>query len=127
MRDIFINGNWDLYLEILYISTIPIALYNQSIWDLIGRIAFDISIISPFRKSNLGQDNLSADKSQAEWKCRDRETIQRYHSQDIGFESLIFEYSGDLESEGDRFLISFYRAIDDNLCHNIESIYQILK
>ena len=33
--------------------------------------------------------------------------IQRCRAQGIGFESLIFEYSGALESEGDRLLISF--------------------
>ena len=39
------------------------------------RNAFDISIISPFRSSNLGQGSLSAAKSQAERKSRDRETV----------------------------------------------------
>ena len=85
-------------------------------------IALDISIISPFRSSNLGQGSLSAAKSQVERKRRDRETVQRCRSQGIGFESLVFEYSGDLESEGDRLLISFCRAIDDNLHGKIGSI-----
>ena len=52
---------------------------------------------------------------------------QRCHAQIIGFESLIFEYSGDLEPEGDRLLISFCRAIDDNLRRKIGCICQILK
>ena len=75
----------------------------------------------------MGQDSLSAAKSQAERKYRDREMVQRYHSQGIGFESLIFEYSGGLDSEGDRLLISLCRIIDDNLQRKIGSIYQILK
>ena len=79
------------------------------------RIALDISIISPFRSSSLGQGNLSAAKSQAERKYRDREIAQRCHSQGIGFESLFFDHSGDLDPEGDRLLISFCRDIDDNL------------
>ena len=91
------------------------------------RIALDISIISPFRSSNLGQGSLSAAKSQAERKYRDREMAQRCHSQGLGFESLILEYSGGLEPEGDRLLISFCRIIDDNLRRKIESIRQILK
>ena len=91
------------------------------------KIALDISIVSPFRSSNLGQGSLSAAKSQAERKRRDRETAKRYHSQGIGFESLVFEYSGGLESEGDRLLISFCRVIDDNLHRKIGSICQILK
>ena len=91
------------------------------------RIALDISIISPFRTSNLGQDNLSAAKFQAEYKRRDRETARRCHAQGIGFELLIFEYSGNLESEGDRLLISLCRAIDNNLQRTTESSYQILK
>ena len=52
---------------------IPTALYRQSIWSLMPRIALDISIVSPFRSSNLGQGSLSAAKSQAERKRRDRE------------------------------------------------------
>ena len=91
------------------------------------RIALDISIIWPFRSSNLRKANLSIAKSQAERKYRDRETVQRYHFQGIGFESLIFEYSGDLQSEGDPLLISFCRAIDDNLYRKIGFFYQILK
>ena len=91
------------------------------------RIAFDISIVSPFRSSNLGQGSLSAAKSQTERKHRDRKTAQRCHSQDIGFESLVFEYSGGLESEGDHLLISLCRAIDDNLHRKTRSTYQILK
>ena len=91
------------------------------------KIALDISIVSSFRSSNLGQGSLSATKSQAERKRRDRETAQRYHSQGIGFEPLIFEYSGVLESEGDRLLTSFCRAIDDNLHRKTGSTYQILK
>ena len=104
------------------ILTIPIALCRQSTWGLMPRIALDISIISPFRSSNLGQGSLSAAKSQAERKRRDRETLQRCHSQGIGFESLDFEYSGGLESEGDRLLISLCRSIDDNLRRKIGSI-----
>ena len=103
------------------ILTISIALWSQSIWDLIPRIALDISIILPFRSSNLGQDSLSAAKSQAERNSRDHETTERCYSQDIGFESLIFEYSGDLDPEGDRLLISFCRAIDDKLDRKIRS------
>ena len=91
------------------------------------RIALDISIVSPFRSSNLGQGNLSATKSQAERKKRDRETGQRYHSQGIGFESLNFEYSAGLESKGDHLLTSLCRSIDDNLPHKTGSTYQILK
>ena len=91
------------------------------------RIALDISIVSPFRSSNLGQGSLSAAKSQAERKRRDRETVQRCHSQDIGFESLVFDHSGGLESEGDRLLISLCRAIDDNLFRKTGSTCQILK
>ena len=52
---------------------------------------------------------------------------QGYHSQGIGFESLIFEYSGGLEPERDRLLISLCRAIDDNLRRKIGSTWQILK
>ena len=91
------------------------------------RITLDISIVSSFRSSNLGQGSLSAAKSQADCKRRDRETTQRCHSQGIGFESLFFEYSGDLEPEGDRLLTLLCRAIDDNLHRKIGSIYQILK
>ena len=91
------------------------------------RIALDISIVSPFRSSNLGQGSLSAAKSQAERKHRDHETTQRYHSQGIGFESLVFEYSGGLEPEGDRLLTSPCRIIDDSLHRKIGSTYQILK
>ena len=91
------------------------------------RIALDISIVSIFRSSNVGQGSLSVAKSQAEHKRRDREMAQKYHSQDIGFESLIFEYSGGLEPEGDRLLISFCRAIDDNLRRKTGSTYQILE
>ena len=75
----------------------------------------------------MGQGSLSAIKSQAERKRRGRETAQRYHSQGIGFESLVFEYSGGLDPEGDRLLISFCRIIDDNLRRKTRSIYQILK
>ena len=46
--------------DILPIHT---ALCRQSTWDLISRIALDISIVSPFRSSNLGQGSLSAAKS----------------------------------------------------------------
>ena len=95
--------------------------------SLISRIAFDILIVSPFRSSNLGQGSLSAAEFQAEYKRIDHETVQRYHSQGIGFEVLLFEYSGDLESEGDRLLISVCRAIDDNLHRKTGSICQILK
>ena len=91
------------------------------------RIALDISIVSPFRSSNLGQGSLSAAKSQAERKRRHHEMAQRCHSQGIGFEPLIFEHSGDLESEGDRLLTSLCRAIDDNLHRKIGSTCQILK
>ena len=91
------------------------------------RIALDISIISPFRSSNLGQGSLSAAKSQVQRKYRDRETAQRYHSHNIGFEPLGFEYSGDLESERDRLLTSFCQIIDDNLHRDIGASYQILK
>ena len=107
--------------------TIPTALFRQSIWGLMPRILLDISIISPFRSSNLGQGSLSAAKSQAERKRRDRETAQRCHSQGIGLEPLIFEYSGDLEMEGDRLLISLCRAVDDNLRRKTGSTCQILK
>ena len=89
-------------LEAIYLGALP-------------RIAFDISIVSPFRSSNLGQGSLSAAESQAERKRRDCETAQRCHSQGIGFEILLFEYSGGLEPEGDRLLISLCRAVDDNL------------
>ena len=106
------------------ILMIPIALYRQSIWGLMSRITLDISIISPFWSSNLGQGNLSAAKSQAERKYRDRDTAQRYHIQDIGVESLIFEDFGDLESEGNRLLLSLCRAFDENLYRNTGSIYQ---
>ena len=92
-----------------------------------SRIAFDILIISPFRSSNLGQGNLSAAKFQAERKRRDREMVQRCHSQDIRFDLLIFEYSGGLDPEGDRILISFCRAIDDKLPRKAGSSFQILK
>ena len=33
---------------------IPIALYRQSIWGLMPKITFDISIVSSFWSSNLG-------------------------------------------------------------------------
>ena len=36
-----------------------------------------------------------------------------YHIPEIDFELIIFEYIGDLESEGDHFLISPYRTIDE--------------
>ena len=91
------------------------------------RIALDISIVSPFRSSNLGQGSLSAAESQAARKRRDRETAQRCHSQGIRFEPLVFEHSGGLEPEGDRLLISLCRAIDDNLHRKTRSTYQILK
>ena len=80
-----------------------------------SRIILDISIISSFRSSILGQGSLSAAQSQADRKRRDRETMQRYHIQGIGFESLVFDHSGVLEIEGDRLVVSFCRAIDDNL------------
>ena len=91
--------------------TIPRALCRQSIWDLMPKIALDISITSPFWSTNLGQGSLSAAKSQAERKRRDREICQRYHSQGIGFDSEVFEYSGDLESEGDRLLVELSMII----------------
>ena len=94
------------------------------------RIAFDISIISSFRTSNRliwGRAIYQLLKSQMERKSRDREIVQRCHPQGIRFEPLVFEYSGDLESEGDRLLISVCRAIDENLHRKIRSIYQILK
>ena len=109
------------------VLTIPTALCRQSAWGLMPRIALDISIVSPFRSSNLGQGSLSAAKSQAERKRRDHKTVQRYHSQGIGFEPLVFEYSGGLESEGNRLLTSLCRAIDDNLHRKFGSTCQILK
>ena len=109
------------------VLTIPTALCRQSIWGLMPRIALDISIVSPFRSSNLEQGSLSAAKFQAERKRRDRETAQRCHSQGIGFEPLVFEHSGGLEPEGDRLLTSLCRAIDDNLHRKTGSTCQILK
>ena len=90
------------------------------------RIALDISIGSPFRLSNLGQGNLSV-ASQAERKRREHEIAQRYHGSGKGLESLILVYSGGLESEGDRLLISFYRAIDDNFADIYDRSIQFLQ
>ena len=64
---------------------------------------------------------------QMERKWRDLEMVGRYHAPGISFESSAFEYSGDLESEGNLLSMSLRQIIDDNLQRITESPYQILK
>ena len=109
------------------ILIIPTALCRQSVWGLMPKIALDISIVSPFRSSDLGRESLSAAKARAENKRRDRATAQRCHAQGVGFEPLVFEHSGGLEPEGDRLLTSLCRAADDNLQRNPGSTGQLLR
>ena len=68
------------------------------------KIALDISIVAPFRSSDLGRESLSVAKARAENKRRDRATTQRYHAQGVGFEPLVFEHSGGLGILDDNFL-----------------------
>ena len=69
------------------------------------KVVLDVSVVSLFRSSELGWENLMTVKIRMEEKYRDRATAQRYHIQNIRFDPLDFEYSGGWKPEGDRLLI----------------------
>ena len=109
------------------VLTLPTALYRQSTWGLLPRLALDISVVSSFKQQASGTETLAMAKMQAERKRRDRQTAMRCQEQGLGFEPLVFETAGGLDPEGDRILSSLCRAVDDHRQKPHGMTCQILK
>ena len=94
------------------ILTVPTPMCRQSAWQHFNRVAIDFALLSPFR---LGTGSQTSTDQHAQYKRQDRLTLARCNEQVIGFEPVVFDYTGGVNAEGGRLLDSLCRAVDGPL------------
>ena len=99
----------------LLISNPPLT---SSTWQKIPHLAFDFAIVSPLLATNLSSSarmELSAADQDAEAKRRFRDTGERYKAANLGYEPIVFEFSGGLGHDGPKIFNLIYQAHDSRM------------